>query len=235
MQSWKSHVAASLQRRDRAEKLPFIGVFTSLSQLEERFDARTQFLEETSERLPDQCGVGNEVRLLQLQLRESEHLAEKLSQTVSDLTTVLHLKDAEVQHWHSSVARQRQEVLTLAKGSKALRTKLWDHEYTIECQSKELTALQKEQAALQEALTQGRREKEELLQRWMAEKMQEADRLNKYNDAQERWQRLAQHLKKNVRKEMEKSSCAAETSAASRMTAASEVYQGHDCQSATKV
>lgn len=84
------------------------------------------------------------------------------------------------------MSHYHQEALTLAKGSNSLRATLSDFEFTIECHSKELAALRAEQKALKEALAQARREKEELMQRWMEEKREEADRLNKYNDARER-------------------------------------------------
>ncbi|XP_077438234.1 autophagy-related protein 16-1-like isoform X2 [Vanacampus margaritifer] len=199
MASWKSHVRAQLQLRDQTEKLPYEGVYTSLSQLEERFEIRQQFLEDIqSTSSEDGVKVGENVRLLQLGLRESEHLAEKLSQTVSDLTTVLYLKDAELQHWQSRVSHHRQEALTLAKASNALKTTFYQHEYTIERQVKELATLHVEQSGLKESLSQARSEKEHLLRRWMEEKKEEADRLNKYNDAQERWQRVARHLRRHL-------------------------------------
>ncbi|KAI3363310.1 hypothetical protein L3Q82_011929 [Scortum barcoo] len=203
MGSWKNHVRAGLQQRDQTEKVPYDGVFTRLSQLEERFEIRKQILEDVQAKSFERGGVevGKVSRLLQLQLRESEHLAEKLSQTVSDLTTVLYLKEAKLQHWQSRVSHYCQEALTLAKGSKTLRATLSEFESTIECQSKELEGLRAEQKGLKEALTRACREKEELLQRWMEEKREEADRLNKYNDAQERWQRMAKQVKKHLRRE----------------------------------
>ncbi|XP_022619454.1 autophagy-related protein 16-1-like [Seriola dumerili] len=207
MGSWKKHVRARLLQRDQTEKLPYVGVFTSLSLLEERFEIRKQILEEVQSKSLERGGVevGKNTRLLQLQLRESEHLEEKLSQTVSDLTTVLYLKEAELQYWQSRVSQYRQEALTLAKGSNTLKATLSEFEFNIECQSKELGALRTEQKGLKEALAQAWREKEELLQRWMEEKREEADRLNQYNDTQERWQRLAKHLRKHLHREMEKS------------------------------
>ncbi|GAA6229663.1 autophagy-related protein 16-1-like [Lates japonicus] len=203
MGSWRNHVRARLQQRDQTEKLPYVGVFTSLSQLEERFEIRKQILDDVQSKSLERGGVevGKNTRLLQLQLRESEHLAEKLSQTVSDLTTVLYLKEAELQHWQSRVSQYRQEALTLAKGSKTLKATLSDIEFTLECQSKELAALRAEQKGLKEALGQALREKEELLQRWMEEKREEADRMNKYNDTQERWHRWARQLKKHLHRE----------------------------------
>uniref|UniRef100_A0A3Q1F4Q6 Si:ch1073-143l10.2 n=1 Tax=Acanthochromis polyacanthus TaxID=80966 RepID=A0A3Q1F4Q6_9TELE len=125
---------------------------------------------------------------------QQRDLKEKLpfAQTVSDLTTVLHLKEAELQHWQS-VSQYRQEALILAKGSNTLKAALSEFEFTVECQSKELAALRVEQKGLKETLAQACIEKERLLQRWMEEKRGEAERLNKYNDMQE-WQHLASQL-----------------------------------------
>lgn len=85
------------------------------------------------------------------------------------------------------MSHHRQEAITLAKASNALKATLYQHEYTVEQQTKELATLHVEQSGLKEALSQAWREKEDLLRRWMEEKKQEADRLNKYNDAQERY------------------------------------------------
>lgn len=89
------------------------------------------------------------------------------------------------------MSHYRQEALTLAKGSNTLKATLSEFEYTVECQTKELAALRAEQKGLKEASAEALREKEELLQRWMEEKSEEADRLNKYNDMQERWEMLS--------------------------------------------
>ncbi|XP_058508253.1 autophagy-related protein 16-like isoform X3 [Solea solea] len=206
MGSWKSHVRARLQQRDQTEKHPYVGVFTSLSQLEELFEIRKQILDEFQCQSLEGAGAAAEknTRILQLQLRETEHLSEKLSQTVSDLTTVLHLKEAELQYLQSRMSQYRQEAQNHARMSNTLKVTLSEFEFTIECQSKELAALCTEQQGLKETLAQACREKDELLQRWMEEKREEADRLNKYNDAQERWQRLAKQLKRRLHKEMEK-------------------------------
>ncbi|KAM8859410.1 uncharacterized protein AB9W97_019469 isoform 5-T6 [Spinachia spinachia] len=125
----------------------------------------------------------------------------RLSQTVSDLTAVLSLKDAELQHWQSRVSRFRREALTLAKGNNTLRATLSEVEYTAERQSKELAALHAEQKALHQAWAQTWGEKEELLRRWLQEKGEVADRLNKRNETQERWQRSAKPPKKHLHKE----------------------------------
>ncbi len=85
-----------------------------------------------------------------------------------------------------SVIHYRQEALTLAKRSNTLKATLSEQEFTLERQSKELAALCAEQKGLRTALARARREKEELLRRWMEEKREEAERLNRYNNTQER-------------------------------------------------
>lgn len=231
---------AQLQRRDQTEKVPFAGVFTSLAQLEERFEIRKQIVDDVQSKSLGTGGfeVGKNTRLLQLQLRESEHLEEKLSQTVSDLTAVLSLKEAELQYWQSRVSRYRREALTLAKGSNTLKATLSGLEYTVECQSKELAALRAEQKGLREALARARREKDELLRRWLQEKGEVADRLNKYNETQERWRRLAKPLKKHFHEERRKENVPMVTSSRSgetetpssvipRINNAKDIHQDH--------
>ncbi|XP_008280575.1 autophagy-related protein 16-1 [Stegastes partitus] len=230
MGSWKSHVRAGLQQRDHKEKVPFVGVFTSLSELEDRFEIRAQILEDVQSDSFEVGEVGKNTRLLQLQLRESENLSGKLSQTVSDLTTVLHLKEAELQHWQSRVSQYRQEALSLAKGSNALKATLSELEFTVECQSKELAALRLEQKGLKEASGQACREKERLLQRWMEEKREEAERLNRFNDTQERFQHLAKRLKKHFQRRMKKERAPIaekSPSAIHRINNVTDTHQGH--------
>ncbi|XP_023183692.1 autophagy-related protein 16-like [Xiphophorus maculatus] len=180
MGSWKNHVRSQLLHRDDKEKLPYVGVFNRFSQLADQFEIRTRILED-----------------IQCKLRESEHLADNLSQTVSDVTSVLYVKEAEVQYWQSRVSQHRQEALTLAIAKNNLKAALLDFEFTMECQSKELVALRSERTKLKEALDQAHRDKEELVQRWIEEKSAEADRLNKHNDLTQRWQHLGKQLKKH--------------------------------------
>ncbi|XP_004077127.1 autophagy-related protein 16 [Oryzias latipes] len=199
MASWANHVLAQLQQRDLKEKLPFVGVFSSLSRLEEHFELRTQILDDVySKRSGVEVENNNS---LVLQLRESEHLTNKLSQTVSDLTSILYLKDAELQHWQSRVTQYRREALTLTKESHKLRATLSELEFTVESQSKDIKVLRAEQKRLREALAQAQEDRERLMERWIQGRREEADRLNKYNDTHERWQKVAKHLRKQLQKE----------------------------------
>lgn len=204
MVNWKSHVRSRLHQRDNTEKVPFSGVFTCLSDVQERLEFRIKILEDVnSSSIEKDVGIedGRQTRLLQLQLSESEHLGGKLSQTVSDLTAVLYLKEAELQYWRSRVSHYHQEALRLAKGSNSLKSTLSDYEFTVECQAKELASLQKERETLKEALAQAQRENDQLLQRWMDKKREEAYRVNEHNNTQEKWHRLVRYFKKH--KEMD--------------------------------
>ncbi|KAK0140814.1 Autophagy-related protein 16-1 [Merluccius polli] len=204
METWRCHVRAELVQRDGSQRDPYAGVFRSLSELQEQFEVRQQIWEDVQSPSLDQDGIT--FVDLHLWLRESEHLNKKLSQTVSDLTSVLYFKEAELHYWQSQVSRYRQEALSLARGSNTMKATLNQQEFTLERQAKELSALQKEHTRLRKGMVEAWKEKGELLQRWMEEKKEEAARVNKYNDAQERWRRLARRLKKQLRGEAVKSS-----------------------------
>ncbi|CAL8368920.1 unnamed protein product [Gadus morhua 'NCC'] len=204
MEKWRCHVRTELIQRDSSQKDPYAGVFRSLFQLQDNFEIRREIWEDLQSQSLEQDGIT--FVELHLWLRESEHLSKKLSQTVSDLTSVLYFKEAELQYWQSQVARFRREALSLAGGSNSLKATLNHQEFTLERQAKELAALQKEHMRLREGMVEAWKEKGDLLQRWMEEKKEEAARVNKYNDAQERWRRLARRLKKQLRGETVKPS-----------------------------
>ncbi|KAG7484105.1 hypothetical protein MATL_G00045620 [Megalops atlanticus] len=211
MEKWKIHVRAKLFQRDCQQKDPFNGLFNTYSRLLEKCELRDGLWEESQESSP----VGNdhvmeslrEKLQLRLQLREGELAREKLSQKVSDLTSSLYLKEAELQYCHSQVSRYRKEALSLARNASSLQSRLLECEYTLERQSKELSALRAECRALQEELVGAWQEKEQLLERWLEEKREEAERVNQHNDAQERWHhftmRLTRHLRSRSRRQSE--------------------------------
>ncbi|XP_067084819.1 uncharacterized protein si:ch1073-143l10.2 isoform X1 [Osmerus mordax] len=216
MDLWKSHVRARLFQRDCSQKDPFAGIFNKLSCFAERLELQEEFWNgscKDDDGQTDACA-----RRVQLQLKESEHLKEKLSQTVSDLTTVMYLKEAEILYWQSQVSRYRKEALTLAKRANALQANLSDTEFTVEVQAKELAVLRVEQRELREALGGAWREKEDLLERWMEEKREEAERVNKNNDVQDRWHRFSRRLNRHLHREMGKHTVAPATQPGARVT-----------------
>ncbi|XP_073686350.1 autophagy-related protein 16-1 [Garra rufa] len=202
MELWKSHVRAELFHRDCKQKDPFSGLFDKVSRLEEMLAFHVKLWqnmdtcsskENGSSRCPDEGGS------LYLRMNELEFLNQQLKHKISDLTSNMYLKEAELQYCHSQVARYRTEAVVLAQGASCLKADVEEYEYQLECQSKELTALRLEHSSLREELTATNLHNEQLLDRWLEEKKEEAERINKYNATQERWQRLAGRLKKRYR------------------------------------
>ncbi|CAM4730150.1 hypothetical protein PO909_022496 [Leuciscus waleckii] len=198
MESWKSHVRAELFHRDCRQRDPFSGLFDKVSRLEEMLDFHIKLWQGSSkENRSSRCP--NEGGTLYLRVNEVEFLNQQLKQKISDLTSNIYLKEAELQYCHSQVARYRTEAVLLAQGASCLKSDLEEYEYQLECQSKELTALRREHSTLTEEMAATKLQEEELLDRWLEEKKQEAERINKHNATQERWQRLAGRLKKRYR------------------------------------
>ncbi|XP_051972646.1 uncharacterized protein si:ch1073-143l10.2 [Xyrauchen texanus] len=197
MESWKSHVRAELYNRDCRQKDSFSGLFDKVANLEEMLDFHIKLWEDTCSSKEDGRSVTSGT--LYLRVNEVEFLNEQMKQRASELTSSLYLKEAELQYCHSQVARYRTEAVLLAQGACSLKADLEEYEYKLECQSKELTVLRLEHRALREELTAANLQKEQLLDRWLEEKKQEAERINRHNAIQERWQRLAGRLKRRPR------------------------------------
>ncbi|XP_062869679.1 autophagy-related protein 16-1 isoform X2 [Trichomycterus rosablanca] len=217
MELWKSHVRAALFKRDCLQKDSFSGLFSQVSRLEELLSLHMSLwedLERDSKRSSNTNGIKkrssekNDQPKLYLQLKEGEQVRQKLAQTVSDLTSDLYLKEAELQYCHSQVTRYRKEAVLLAREACSLKNDLSDVGYKVECQSKELAVLRSEHGTLKKEMKMVRQEKEELLERWLEEKQEEAERLNKHNAALERWNHYAGRLNKRLHTGSRRQSCA---------------------------
>ncbi|XP_067289731.1 autophagy-related protein 16-1 isoform X2 [Pseudorasbora parva] len=195
MESWKSHVRAELFHRDCRQRDPFSGLFDKVSRLEEMLDFHIKLWQASSKENRSST-YPNEGDTLYLRVNEEEFLNQQLKQKISDLTSNIYMKEAELQYCHSQVARYRTEAVLLAQRASFLKSDLEEYEYQLECQSKELTALRLEHNTLREELAATTLQKEELLDRWLEEKKEEAERINLHNATEERWQRLACRLKK---------------------------------------
>ncbi|KAJ8387887.1 hypothetical protein AAFF_G00149220 [Aldrovandia affinis] len=186
MEKWKSHVRVELFQRDCQQKEPFSGLLNSYSRLLEKCELRERLWEEKQ---GSSCAesLGDPFQLL---LKEGEQVRERLAQKASDLMSSLYLKEAELQYCHSQVSRYRKEALALARNASSLQNSLSECEFALESQSKELSALQAEKEVMREKLAGARQEREQMLERWLEEKSEEAERVNEHNDAQERWHRF---------------------------------------------
>ncbi|XP_023685065.1 autophagy-related protein 16 isoform X2 [Paramormyrops kingsleyae] len=205
MEAWKKHVRAKLFQRDLLQKDPFTGLFNTYSQLLEKCELREKVWEENQISISEKSssdGQTLEVPFhVYLVLKEKEKVIEKLLQTVADLNTTMYLKEAELQYCHSQVSRYRQEAVSQACDNAALRDTLSECEFALEQQSKEMAALRSGQTALLQEMDEIRREKEELQERWLQEKIQEAHRVNLNNEAQERWHRFTRQLTRRLHKQ----------------------------------
>ncbi|XP_048838810.1 autophagy-related protein 16-1 [Brienomyrus brachyistius] len=205
MDPWRKHVRTKLFQRDLLQKDPFTGLFNTYSQLLEKCELREKVWEENQISISENSssdGQTLEVPFhVYLVLKENEKAREKLVQTVADLNASMYLKEAELQYCHSQVSRYRQEAVSQACGTTALRDTLSECEFALEQQSKELVALRSGQTALLQEMDEIRREKEELQERWLQEKIQEAHRVNLNNEAQERWHRFTRQLTRRLHKQ----------------------------------
>ncbi|XP_011807417.1 PREDICTED: autophagy-related protein 16-1 isoform X2 [Colobus angolensis palliatus] len=140
--------------------------------------------------------------MAQLRIKHQEELTElhkkrgELAQLVIDLNNQMQQKDREMQMNEAKIAECLQTISDLETECLELRTKLCDLERANQTLKDEYDALQITFTALEEKLRKTTEENQELVTRWMAEKAQEANRLNAENekDSRRRQARLQKEL-----------------------------------------
>ncbi|XP_045415564.1 autophagy-related protein 16-1 isoform X5 [Lemur catta] len=140
--------------------------------------------------------------MAQLRIKHQEELTElhkkrgELAQLVIDLNNQMQQKDREMQMNEAKIAECLQTISDLETECLELRTKLHDLERANQTLKDEYDALQITFTALEEKLRKTTEENQELVTRWMAEKAQEANRLNAENekDSRRRQARLQKEL-----------------------------------------
>ncbi|XP_059739179.1 autophagy-related protein 16-1 isoform X1 [Bos taurus] len=140
--------------------------------------------------------------MAQLRIKHQEELTElhkkrgELAQLVIDLNNQMQQKDKEMQMNEAKIAEYLQTISDLETECQELRTKLQDLERANQTLKDEYDALQITFTALEEKLRKTSEENQELVTRWMAEKAQEANRLNAENekDSRRRQARLQKEL-----------------------------------------
>ncbi|XP_042534994.1 autophagy-related protein 16-1 isoform X3 [Dipodomys spectabilis] len=138
----------------------------------------------------------------QLRIKHQEELTElhkkrgELAQLVIDLNNQMQQKDREIQMNEAKIAECLQTISDLETECLDLRSKLQDLEIANQTLKDEYDALQITFTALEEKLRKTTEENQELVTRWMAEKAQEANRLNAENekDSRRRQARLQKEL-----------------------------------------
>uniref|UniRef100_A0A384C2C0 Autophagy related 16 like 1 n=1 Tax=Ursus maritimus TaxID=29073 RepID=A0A384C2C0_URSMA len=140
--------------------------------------------------------------MAQLRIKHQEELTElhkkrgELAHWVIELKNQMQQKDREMQMNEAKIAECLQTISDLETECQELRSKLQDLERANQTLKDEYDALQITFTALEEKLRKTTEENQELVTRWMAEKAQEANRLNAENekDSRRRQARLQKEL-----------------------------------------
>ncbi|XP_064929250.1 autophagy-related protein 16-1 isoform X6 [Columba livia] len=212
---WKRHIAAELRRRDRLQRQAFEEIVAQYNKLLEKSDlhavladklqAEKYDMQSRHEISPGHDGAWNDAQLqelAQLKIKHQEELTElhkkrgELAQSVIDLNNQMQQKDKEMQMNEAKIAEYLQKISELETECQELRSKLQDLERANQTLKDEYDALQITFNALEEKLRKTTEDNQELVSRWMAEKAQEANRLNAENekDSRRRQARLQKEL-----------------------------------------
>ncbi|XP_054977819.1 autophagy-related protein 16-1 isoform X2 [Sorex araneus] len=212
---WKRHISEELRRRDRLQRQAFEEIILQYNKLLEKSDLHSVLahklqadkhdLPNRHDTSPGQDGARSESQLqemAQLRIKHQEELTElhkkrgELAQLVIDLNNQMQQKDREMQANEAKIAECLQTISDLEGECLELRGKLQDLERANQTLKDEYDALQITFTALEEKLRKTSEENQELVTRWMAEKAQEANRLNAENekDSRRRQARLQKEL-----------------------------------------
>nr|XP_017193010.1 autophagy-related protein 16-1 isoform X3 [Oryctolagus cuniculus] len=202
---WKRHISEELRRRDRLQRQTFEEIILQYNKLLEKSDLHSVLAQKLQaekhdppnrhELSPGHDSAWNDSQLqemAQLRIKHQEELTElhkkrgELAQLVIDLNNQMQQKDREMQVNEAKIAECLQTISDLETECLDLRTKLQDLEIANQTLKDEYDALQITFTALEEKLRKTTEENQELVTRWMAEKAQEANRLNAENEKDSR-------------------------------------------------
>ncbi|KTF95255.1 hypothetical protein cypCar_00022338 [Cyprinus carpio] len=132
--------------------------------------------------------------MAQMRIKHQEELTElhkkrgELAQSVIELNNQIQQKDKEIQSNEAKMLEYQQQVSHLEGEGRDLRNSLADLERANQTLRDEYDALQITFSALEEKLRKTTEDNQELVTRWMAEKAQEANKLNAENEKDSRSQ-----------------------------------------------
>ncbi|KAK2846443.1 hypothetical protein Q5P01_009442 [Channa striata] len=170
----KSDLQAVLSERYQAEKYDVQrGHETSLGSDSSRNDALQQEM--------SQMKIKHQEELTELHKKRGE-----LAQSVIELNNQIQQKDKEIQSNEAKMLEYQQQIASLEGECRELRGYLQDLERANQTLKDEYDALQITFSALEEKLRKITEDNQELVSRWMAEKAQEANRLNAENEKDSR-------------------------------------------------
>ncbi|XP_061575950.1 autophagy-related protein 16-1 isoform X2 [Cololabis saira] len=195
---WKRHISEQLKLRDRVQRHTFEEIIHQYHRLLEKSDLQTVLSEryqtdkyevQRHEASQDPGrGEALQQEVAQMRIRHQEELTElhkkrgELAQSVIELNNQIQQKDKEIQTNEARMQEFQQQILSLEGDCRDLRTSLQDLERANQTLKDEYDALQITFSALEEKLRKTCEDNQELVSRWMAEKAQEANKLNAENE-----------------------------------------------------
>uniref|UniRef100_A0A672R3Z7 Autophagy-related protein 16-1-like n=1 Tax=Sinocyclocheilus grahami TaxID=75366 RepID=A0A672R3Z7_SINGR len=202
---WKRHVVEQLKQRDRVQRQAFEEIIHQYNRLLEKSDLQVVFSErlqtekyEQQNRHDLSPGVeGGRIESLQqemaqMRIKHQEELTElhkkrgELAQSVIELNNQIQQKDKEIQSNEAKMLEYQQQISHLKGECRELCNSLADLERANQTLRDEYDALQITFSALEEKLRKTTEDNQELVTRWMAEKAQEANKLNAENEKDSR-------------------------------------------------
>ncbi|XP_068172691.1 autophagy-related protein 16-1 isoform X2 [Antennarius striatus] len=203
--AWKRHVSEQLKLRDRVQRQTFEEIVQQYNRLLEKSDLQAVLSERYQTDKHDaqrghesgvggDCGRGDALQqeMSQMRIRHQEELTElhkkrgELAQSVIELNNQIQQKDKEIQNNENKMLSYQQQVSGLEGDCRDLRATLQDLERANQTLKDEYDALQITFSALEEKLRKTTEDNQELVSRWMAEKAQEANKLNAENEKDSR-------------------------------------------------
>lgn len=201
---WKRHVVEQLKQRDRVQRQAFEEIIHQYNRLLEKSDLQVVFSErlqtEKYEQNRHDLSPGGEggrsdslqQEMAQMRIKHQEELTElhkkrgELAQNVIELNNQIQQKDKEIQSNEAKMLEYQQQISHLEGECRELRNSLADLERANQTLRDEYDALQITFSALEEKLRKTTEDNQELVTRWMAEKAQEANKLNAENEKDSR-------------------------------------------------
>nr|XP_057935313.1 autophagy-related protein 16-1 [Doryrhamphus excisus] len=203
--TWKRHICEQLRLRDRVQRHGFEEIVHQYNRLLEKSDLQAVLSERyqvdkyEATRGHDATVATDASRsdalqqeMAEMRIRHQEELTElhkkrgELAQTVIELNNQIQQKDKEIQSNEAKMLEYQQQIGNLEGDCRDLRNCLQDLERANQTLKDEYDALQITFSALEEKLRKTTEDNQELVSRWMAEKAQEANRLNAENEKDSR-------------------------------------------------
>ncbi|XP_077397389.1 autophagy-related protein 16-1 isoform X2 [Festucalex cinctus] len=206
--TWKRHICEQLKLRDRLQRHGFEEIVHQYNRLLEKSDLQAVLSERyqadkyevtrghdaTTAAADGSRGdtVALQQEMADMRIRHQEELTElhkkrgELAQTVIELNNLIQQKDKEIQSNEAKMLEYQQQMANLEGDCRDLNNCLQDLERANQTLKDEYDALQITFSALEEKLRKTTEDNQELVSRWMAEKAQEANRLNAENEKDSR-------------------------------------------------